>query len=546
MAPIIVGSGGTGFEGKSDRIGLPVGTSDPSSSSAGELYFNSSTNKVRQYNGTAWSDLVSSLAPDGSASSPAVSAAQLLADYPEKPSGIYYLQTPGGSTPVYCEMERQGGGWILALQHSCTNDEGLYNDLLSGTSGTPNSSVSDFKGAGSLSVQNLWDQYIGSGGTGMLYSREIQYSGGTYDETHQYVSATGGNVYTWSNFSNLFTAASGAPANGSYQTGIRVIYKNGTKQVTGKQQTVWSSPSLVTINNGNIDQELYFCNGQDGGDNNWSFALMRGGTPYPRLADAANGGNRHSGITRWAQVGFRSAGVAVPCDPFADNSGVAYFPLTATFAGKSIGNTQWNGTASGNGSYQSDGYTQTDSGANGFTIPAPNSDSIGSWFTGNQEWTMSISFKLVSSPSSATNRGLIHMSAGNDYDRPGLWIAGPGRTVPNVLEYFSSSNGTSWDIARGDTAASGRGSTTISPNTWYHVVFTRSATTGLRGYVNGNLDWSDSNTAQHFSSGDYSIVVGNWWNNSSTYGLHGSIKNVRFFRKHLSSGEAAQLYALDI
>jgi len=60
MAPIIVGSGGTGFEGKSDRIGLPVGTSDPTSPSAGEIYFNSSTNKVRQYNGTAWADLTSS------------------------------------------------------------------------------------------------------------------------------------------------------------------------------------------------------------------------------------------------------------------------------------------------------------------------------------------------------------------------------------------------------------------------------------------------------------------------------------------------------
>jgi hypothetical protein len=60
MAPIIVGSGGTGFEGKFDRIGLPVGTSDPSSPSAGEIYFNSSTNKIRQYNGTAWADFTSS------------------------------------------------------------------------------------------------------------------------------------------------------------------------------------------------------------------------------------------------------------------------------------------------------------------------------------------------------------------------------------------------------------------------------------------------------------------------------------------------------
>ena len=39
---------------------------------------------------------------------------------------------------------------------------------------------------------------------------------------------------------------------------------------------------------------------------------MRGGTPYPRLANAANGGGRHSGVTRWGQIGFRSASVNVP------------------------------------------------------------------------------------------------------------------------------------------------------------------------------------------------------------------------------------------
>ena len=62
MAPIIVGSGGTGFEGKSDRIGLPVGTSDPGSSTAGEMYYNNSTNKIRIYNGSGWTDFSSSSA----------------------------------------------------------------------------------------------------------------------------------------------------------------------------------------------------------------------------------------------------------------------------------------------------------------------------------------------------------------------------------------------------------------------------------------------------------------------------------------------------
>lgn len=41
--PVIVGSGGTGSEGKSDRMGLPTGTSDPGSASAGDMYYKTDT-----------------------------------------------------------------------------------------------------------------------------------------------------------------------------------------------------------------------------------------------------------------------------------------------------------------------------------------------------------------------------------------------------------------------------------------------------------------------------------------------------------------------
>ena len=74
---------------------------------------------------------------------------------------------------------------------------------------------------------------------------------------------------------------------------------------------------------------------------------------------------------------------------------------------------------------------------------------------------------------------------------------------------------------------------------------TRSGSSGLKGYVNKTLDWSDSNTASHYASGDYEINIGAWFNYLSNYGWHGSIKNVRFFRKNLSSAEVNQLYTLD-
>ena len=51
---------------------------------------------------------------------------------------------------------------------------------------------------------------------------------------------------------------------------------------------------------GNKDEITIFEIGcADGGDTNWCYALMRGGTQYPRSANAANGGGRNS-ISRCA------------------------------------------------------------------------------------------------------------------------------------------------------------------------------------------------------------------------------------------------------
>jgi len=46
---------GTIFRG--DRTKLPTGTTDPSTAEVGDLFYNTDTNKVRVYDGSAWSDL---------------------------------------------------------------------------------------------------------------------------------------------------------------------------------------------------------------------------------------------------------------------------------------------------------------------------------------------------------------------------------------------------------------------------------------------------------------------------------------------------------
>ena len=59
--PIYVGpnspSPGTDFEAKSDRIGFPNRSSNPSPASAGDVYYNTSDNKIRFYDGSEWQEL---------------------------------------------------------------------------------------------------------------------------------------------------------------------------------------------------------------------------------------------------------------------------------------------------------------------------------------------------------------------------------------------------------------------------------------------------------------------------------------------------------
>lgn len=57
MSPLIVGSNSEGSEGRSDRLGLPVGTTDPTTAEAGDLYYKTDTDKIRYYDGTQWNDL---------------------------------------------------------------------------------------------------------------------------------------------------------------------------------------------------------------------------------------------------------------------------------------------------------------------------------------------------------------------------------------------------------------------------------------------------------------------------------------------------------
>lgn len=243
----------------------------------------------------------------GTQTNPALSA-QHLYENGITTDGNYYLKSASMTAPalVRCVFH-DNRGWMILMQHQCVDCDGLYLSHLENKVGTPNHATSDFQGCAqtdglNMTPMNMWDAFGPNAEDSRMamYAREIQTSGGSYDETQTYSGYVGNPIFSQVTFKRLF---SGNFSNGTFEYSIRVTYGNNSATVYSKKGTTWSAPSLACINNGVVDEDLYFCNGADDGDTNWSFGLMQGGTPYPRLANSANGGGRNS-KTRWAIIGI--------------------------------------------------------------------------------------------------------------------------------------------------------------------------------------------------------------------------------------------------
>jgi len=84
-------------------------------------------------------------------------------------------------------------------------------------------------------------------------------------------------------------------------------------------------------------------------------------------------------------------------------------------------------------------------------------------------------------------------------------------------------------------------STTLSTNTWYHIVFTFSTTSGMTLYINGSSEGTDSYTGNASAhSSDYGLM---YRADNGAQRTKGKIDQVRIFTKALTSSEVSTLYA---
>lgn len=154
---------------KSDRISNATATSNLSSPSYGEMYFNTSDNRLYIYNSAGWGS--QPFAPLGTSSNPATSITA-LATVTSNTSGVYYFDV-GGAKQLYADFSQSHGKYVAVFRcenyanAGCTNniwDFYLANQAT--TSGLPTSPTATWgtSGATGNSTYQSNARYLGFGG----------------------------------------------------------------------------------------------------------------------------------------------------------------------------------------------------------------------------------------------------------------------------------------------------------------------------------------------------------------------------------------------
>ena len=101
-------------------------------------------------------------------------------------------------------------------------------------------------------------------------------------------------------------------------------------------------------------------------------------------------------------------------------------------------------------------------------------------------------------------------------------------------------------LAFWSTAASkyASGTTVLSPNTWYHIVLTRDATSNINAYVNGQFQFSVSGSTENFGSVGHNIWIGanHDGNDNPSFPVSGSIDEVAIYGSAMSQPTALAHY----
>ena len=145
-------------------------------------------------------------------------------------------------------------------------------------------------------------------------------------------------------------------------------------------------------------------------------------------------------------------------------------------------------------------------------LPANDSD----FQFGSGDFTIETWFR----PDSTSRMAIYHGSDGDDHS-----IGIDYSYITQTIAIWASSNGTSWDMADGDSAAN-RGSIFVPTGVWTHIAYVRYGTK-LRLYINGLLDKEFTNSNSIVTETE-APVIGEWYN--AGYDLDGYLADFRIYK----------------
>jgi hypothetical protein len=124
-------------------------------------------------------------------------------------------------------------------------------------------------------------------------------------------------------------------------------------------------------------------------------------------------------------------------------------------------------------------------------------------------------------PNNTSRMAIYHGSSGTDHS-----VGIDYSYITQTIGIWASSNGTSWNLADGDSAGN-RGSIVVPAGAWTHVAFVRNGSL-LQLYINGVLDKQFTTTASIVDESSYQPIIGEWWN--GIYDLNGYLADFRIYK----------------
>ena len=498
MTPIYVGVGTADSEVRNTTLGLPLLPADPSSPQAGDVYFNTDDNVVKYYNGTSWEKTESSGGGGGGAGGGGGSSGDPITDFSAwkvgkttANDGKYWVKLASGTNTAFeTYITLRNGGWMKVAQ--MWSD---YNVITGGGGAADNAQQ-----AGGAWINNE----INTSGYGKLHSSDID----AMDKSAYLMRVTGNPS---GNSSDPFLNNGSGTMKFEYM-GNRTLPNWGTHQrPTGEHKI-----SVDANSNGEYD---YACQYVADGRN-----LCRD--------DGNHGGNNGSAWTTdhnyYGEWLGQSGGGVEQCYTFTPSRIHVNLHGFGGGAGSSGSNKQWGGNSYNAVSWwmrptlNSASYDSTlPSG----TVFACNGDS----FTDDSVYGHTISTAngaAINTSTKKTGTGSIRVQSGNDCffvkdqvfldDDKSSWqfqcwvymsSVSSGNVECIIDQYKSGANngGQTSDtgrflfgpqnskiIAREGGTIWLQGTTTVSTNTWYHIMLNWDGSTH-RLFVNGNLEDSGNN-----------------------------------------------------